>query len=67
MKCAQCGKSADTLDQVFLNADGDVACGPTCAAAWRRDKDYFLNVVIHDDGLMDRWWKGENRPSRNKR
>ncbi len=59
MKCAQCGGNADTLDARVLTIDGDFACSGACEQKWKAARDHFLNVTIHDDKLMEKWWRGE--------
>jgi hypothetical protein len=40
---------------VFVTVDGDVVCNKKCEAAWNKDKDHFLNVVIYDDKKFYDW------------
>lgn len=62
MKCAHCGKSADTLDARLLTADGDFACSGPCEAEYKQKRDHFLGVVIHNDKKMAAWWRGRDYP-----
>jgi hypothetical protein len=62
MKCANCGRNADTLDARLLTADGDFACSSTCEAEYKRKRDYFLSEVVPDDRKMGAWWNGQDYP-----
>ena len=58
MICSNCGKEIiNELECKLLNADGDFACNKKCEESYKKKRDYFFNVVIHDDKLMDEWWK----------
>jgi len=43
----------------FVNIDGDFACCPKCAEEYRKQRDYFFTVVIHDDDKYNQWMEGE--------
>ncbi len=65
MKCCQCHKEIEhELDMIFVTIDGDVVCNKKCEAAWKKEKDHFLNVVIHDDALYKDWMENNPRPRR---
>lgn len=55
MKCCVCGKNADTLTKVLLNADGDFACGQACADKHEADKKQFF-ASLGDDEAYVAWW-----------
>ena len=56
MKCANCDKEFYSNGKL-LNVDGDFACNSICEKEYIKERDYFMNVVIHDDKLMDKWWR----------
>lgn len=58
MKCSYCRKYFYG-EAFILNEDGDFACSKTCEKKYIKDRDHFFNTVIHDDRLMDKWWKEE--------
>lgn len=59
MKCFHCRKKIENeQDMVLLNIDGDFACNKKCEAEYKKDRDHFLNVTIHDDTLYDNWLYG---------
>lgn len=62
MSCPICRKTTDTPNRVLLNTNGDFACSEECAIEYRKRRDYFFNVVVHDDAVMSRWWRGEDYP-----
>lgn len=57
MKCANCGRNADTLDARLLTQDGDFACSGSCESEYKRKRDHFLGTVIHDDQKLAKWWR----------
>ena len=61
MKCFQCGTDYSG-NGVLVSADSDFACSPACHERYVRERDYFLNTVIHDDRLYERWLQGEDMP-----
>lgn len=60
MICNNCHKEIENEGRmVLLNADGDFACSPSCAEEYKKKMNHFLNVIIHDDKLYNRWLKSE--------
>ena len=55
----KCDNHWDTLEKVCVNIDGDFACCPKCAEEYRKQRDYFFTVVIHDDDKYNQWMEGE--------
>jgi hypothetical protein len=60
MTCVACPKSADTINKVLLNADGDFACSKECADKYNREKADFFNRIVHSEDLTERYLKGED-------
>jgi hypothetical protein len=58
MTCAQCHKEFFG-NGILVSADGDFVCSTVCQTKYERERDHFLNVVIHDDVLFEKWLKGE--------
>ena len=44
-----CKKDCPEYGTIFVNMDGDPVCSKECESKHKADKDYFLNVAIHDD------------------
>lgn len=56
MKCFHCRKEIkNELDVVIMGPDGDWVCNKQCEEAYKKEKDHFLNVIIHDDKLYNKW------------
>ena len=60
MSCVNENCSRNPLDcsdyeTVIVNIDGDMACCKKCAEEYKKQKDHFLNVVIHDDKKYEAW------------
>ena len=64
LKCSNCGDNADVPGSQLLTPDGDFACSIKCKKEWESKRDYFLNAVIHDDAMMESWWRGDDFPGR---
>ncbi len=59
MKCFHCGKEIkNEQDMVVTPPDGDCFCDQKCYDAFKKDREHFLNVTIHDDTLYDQWLYG---------
>ena len=56
MKCAHCHKDIVLEYKMkLLNVDGDFVCDDKCYAAYQREKDHFLNVILPDDAKFAAW------------
>jgi len=55
MKCFHCHKEMDELNMVLISVDGDFVCNKKCEKQFKKDRDHFLNVTIHDDNLYSNW------------
>jgi predicted nucleic acid-binding Zn ribbon protein len=56
MGCVQCGKSyGEATNYHIIGVDGDFACSDECKEAYEKERDHFLNTVIHDDALFANW------------
>lgn len=53
VKCFHC-KGPEELDMVLVSCDGDFV-HRRCLKSYEKEKDYFLNVIIHDDKKMKDW------------
>lgn len=61
MKCFQCHKEiVNELHMVVTAPDGDCFCNQKCYDQFKKDREYFLNITIHDDALYNDWL--ENGP-----
>jgi len=60
MNCAneKCDKSSDTLDRILLNQDGDFACSQKCADEYKKQRDHFFNVTVHNEALTEEYLRG---------
>ena len=56
MKCFQCKKEIKNVLYMIVTApDGDCFCNQICHEQFKKDRDHFLNVIIHDDTLYEQW------------
>ena len=54
IKCFHCGKPLKG-DGVLLNANGDFVCDDVCKTNYEKERQHFLDVVIHDDTKFADW------------
>jgi len=60
MKCIHCHKEiTNEYETILVTIDGGVACTADCKTKFETERDRFFNEVIHDDKLMEQWWRGE--------
>jgi len=45
----------DSMHYVIASADGDAACCQKCLEEYKKQRDHFFNVVIHDDKKYNEW------------
>ena len=55
MDCSVCDKYLPEYGCVVLTMDGDMACSKKCEEEYKKERDHFLNVTIHDDKLFEEW------------
>jgi len=60
IKCFNCNEPVPDLGGILISIDGDFVCGPECKESYERKRDHFLNVTIHSDALMEKWWEGDD-------
>lgn len=48
-------KPSDSLYAVAVSMDGDMACCPECKREYEKQRNYFLNIVVHDDDKYKKW------------
>ena len=57
MKCSHCNKEmtgSEEMRAVLINCDGDFV-HDTCEEPYKKARDHFFNVVIHDDAKFEAW------------
>jgi len=55
IRCFHCHEYIrDERDMVLVSCDGDFVHGQ-CKEAYDKERDHFLNVVLHDDTLFNQW------------
>jgi hypothetical protein len=60
MNCIHCHEEiTDESRMILVTIDGDFSCSPECKTKYETERDRFFNEVIHDDKLMEQWWRGE--------
>jgi len=55
MKCTVCENQCLEYGAKLLTIDGDFACSDLCKEQYEKERDHFLNTVIHDDQLFSNW------------
>jgi hypothetical protein len=56
MKCFQCNKKIENeLDMVITAPDGDCFCNQKCHDDYKKEREHFFRVVVHDDKLFHNW------------
>jgi hypothetical protein len=56
IRCISCNEDAEAKGTaVLINCDGDFACSESCAEKYRKDREHFLNNVIHNDQQFAAW------------
>jgi len=56
--CITCGKDVESEGfhgGVLVTPDGDFACSDACAEKYKKDRDYFFDVIIPDDRKFAYW------------
>ena len=69
MKCVNdhCNNETNDCAAVVVNIDGDQACCQECSDEYEKQRDHFMNVVIHDDVLYEEWiHRGKKCPKSNQ-
>ena len=59
ISCSHCGGNAEGPNRVLLNQDGDFACCPDCADAYRKRRDEFFNDIVISASKTEAWLRGE--------
>jgi len=59
MKCFYCQKQING-NGILLDADGDFVCDEICKTGYEKAKDNFLNRIVHNEKLTERWLLGED-------
>jgi hypothetical protein len=56
MRCFHCYKEIeDESNMVLISVDGDFVCNKVCEKEYKKERAHFLDVIIHDDVLYDKW------------
>lgn len=53
MKCPLCHN--EFSDGVAVTEEGDFVCSEKCVEAWKKEQDHFLNDIVHQEGLYNKW------------
>ena len=60
MTCFHCHKKIENeLDMVLLDCDGDFVCNAECARLYEKEKERFLNEIVHDEKKCEDWLMGK--------
>lgn len=55
-----CNKNPlNSLSYTVVNIDGDLACSPVCKIEYGKQKDHFLNHIVHDEEKCKDWILGK--------
>ena len=57
MKCFHCHKEMSG-DGILISPDGDFVCNEKCKRGYEKERDYFFDVLIHNDNKMEAWLLG---------
>ncbi len=56
MKCFQCNKEIkNEIHMVVTPPDGDCFCDQKCYDDYKKEREHFFKVVVHDDKLLHDW------------
>lgn len=58
IRCTTCGESAEGLDRVLLNADGDFACSRKCADRYEKNMKMLADSLADNDAYAAWWAEG---------
>ena len=45
----------ESLDRIFVTVDGDCACSPACARAWKKQMDNFCTNIAPSEEKTRGW------------
>ena len=58
MKCWVCKGEVPEYGAILLSGDGDFACSKECEKRYKRERDHFFNVIVHDEERCKNWLMG---------
>jgi len=56
LKCSN--DSLKSMHRVVVNIDGDMACCKKCEIEYKKQRDNFFNVIVHDEKKCKEWLLG---------
>lgn len=59
MECSVCRDEVPEYGGILLTIDGDFACSEKCEIKYKKDKEHFFNVIVHDEEKCKNWLMGE--------
>jgi len=58
LKCFHCQNKIKG-NGILISADGDFVCDEKCKKGYEREKEHFLNYIVHSEEKTEKWLLGK--------